>query len=87
MPQQIEVVLENGVFRPLGALPGELQEHQHYTITIDAPLSREARLDRAYLAVARRDADPTVSLEEVRAMLANVPGSLAEAIRAERQER
>jgi predicted DNA-binding antitoxin AbrB/MazE fold protein len=87
MHQKIEVVYENGVLRPLAPLPPQLQEHQHLTITIDTPDSLEARLDTAFVAAARRDADPTVSLEEVRQILAQVPGTLAEAVRAERDER
>jgi len=87
MHQQIEVVFENGVLRPIGPLPDELHERQHYTVTIDTPLSRADRLDTACLAAARRDADATVSLEEARRILAKVPGSLAEAVRAEREER
>jgi hypothetical protein len=86
MHQQIEVVYENGVLRPLGVLPAELLERQHYTVTIDTSLPREARLDRVCLAAAKRDADPTVSLEEVRQILAKVPGTLTAAVRAEREE-
>jgi predicted DNA-binding antitoxin AbrB/MazE fold protein len=86
MHQQIEVVYENGVLRPLGVLPDELRERQHYTVTIDTPLPREARLDAACLAAAKRDADATVSLEEARQILAKVPGTLAAAVRAEREE-
>jgi hypothetical protein len=87
MHQQIEVVFENGVLRPIGPLPDELHERQHYTVTIGTPLSRADRLDAACLAAARRDADATVSLEEARRILAKVPGSLADAVRAEREER
>ena len=87
MHQHIEVVYENGVLRPLGPLPPQLREHQHLTITIETPAAVEDRLDAACLAAARRDADPTVSLEEVRRILARVPGTLAEAVSAEREER
>jgi predicted DNA-binding antitoxin AbrB/MazE fold protein len=87
MPEAIEVVYENGVLRPLGPLPPQLREHQRLTVLIDTPGSLEDRLDAACLAAARRDADPTVSLEEVRRILAKVPGSLAQAVIAEREER
>jgi predicted DNA-binding antitoxin AbrB/MazE fold protein len=86
MHQQVEVVYENGVLRPLEPLPAQLQEHQHLTVTIDTPDALEARLDIASVAAAKRDADPTVSLEEVRQILAKVPGTLADAVRAERDE-
>lgn len=87
MHEAIEVVDENGVLRPLGPLPPHIQEHQRLTVILDAPDALEDRLDAASLAAARRDADPTVSLEEVRTILAKVPGTLAEAVRAEREER
>jgi predicted DNA-binding antitoxin AbrB/MazE fold protein len=87
MHERIEVVYENGVLRPLGPLPDQLHEHQRYTVTIETPVPREARLDAVCLAAAQRDADPTVSLEEVRQILAKVPGTLAEAVWAEREER
>jgi predicted DNA-binding antitoxin AbrB/MazE fold protein len=78
MREQIEVVYENGVFQPVGPLPGQLQEHQHLTVTIEL-----ARAPDDWLA----DADPTVTLEEVRRALAKVRGTLAEAVRTEREER
>jgi predicted DNA-binding antitoxin AbrB/MazE fold protein len=86
MHPPIEVVYENGVLRPLGPLP-PLREHQRLMVTIEAPGTIEDRLDAACLEAARRDADPTVSLAEVRQILAKVPGSLAEAVSAEREER
>jgi predicted DNA-binding antitoxin AbrB/MazE fold protein len=87
MHEPIEVVYENGVLRPLGPLPPQLREHQHLTVTLDIPSALDDRLDAACLAAARRDADPTVSLEEVRGILAKVPGTLAQAVSAEREER
>ena len=87
MHEHIEVVYENGVLRPLGPLPQQLREHQHLRVTIDTPETLEDRLDAASLAAAKRDADPTVSLEEVRSILAKIPGTLAQAVIAEREER
>lgn len=87
MHQPIEVVYEKGVLRPLGPLPPGLHEHQRLTVTIDTPGAIEDRLDVAFLAAAKRDADPSVSLEEVRRILAKVPGTLAQAVIAEREER
>jgi hypothetical protein len=37
MREQIGVVYANGVLRPLGPLPGHLQEHQRLTVTIGGP--------------------------------------------------
>ncbi len=78
MYQQIEVVYENGVLRPLGPLPCQFRENQHLTVTIEST----SRPDN-WLA----DADPTVTLEAVRQALAKIPGTLAQAVRAEREER
>jgi predicted DNA-binding antitoxin AbrB/MazE fold protein len=87
MHEHIEVVYENGVLRPLAPLPGQIREHQHLTVTIDTPGGLEDRLDAACLAAAQRDADATVSLDEVRSILAKVPGTLAQAVIADREER
>jgi predicted DNA-binding antitoxin AbrB/MazE fold protein len=78
MRDQIEVVYENGVLRPLAALPHQYQEHQRLTVTIEAANGVEHWL---------ADADPSVSLEDVRRALAKIPGTLAESVRAERDER
>ena len=60
MREQIEVIYENGVLRPLEALSGQFQEYQHLTVTVE-----DADESTRWLA----DADPTVSLEAVRRAL------------------
>lgn len=35
MREQIVVVYENGVLRPVGQLPARLREHQHLTVTLE----------------------------------------------------
>jgi predicted DNA-binding antitoxin AbrB/MazE fold protein len=86
MHEHIEVVYENDVLRPLKPLPPQLREHQHLTVTIATASVLEDRLDAACLAAAKKDADSTVSLEEVRGILAKVPGTLDQAVTAEREE-
>jgi predicted DNA-binding antitoxin AbrB/MazE fold protein len=78
MREQIEVVFENGVLRPLTVLSGQFQEHQYLTVTIEV-----ADESTHWLA----DADPTVSLEAVRRCLAKAPGTIAHLVHAEREER
>ena len=78
MREQIEVVYENGVFRPLGPVPIHLREHQCLTVTFEGP----DRDDR-WLA----GADPTVSLDTVRQALSKITGTLAQAVCAEREDR
>jgi predicted DNA-binding antitoxin AbrB/MazE fold protein len=87
MHEHIEVIYENGVLRPLEPMPPQVREHQHLTITIDTVAALDERLDAVCLDAAQREADPSVSLEEVRQILAQVPGSLAQAVHAEREER
>ena len=78
MREQIEVVYENGSFRPLGRLPAHLREHQRLTVTLEAPTGADPWL---------ADADPAVSLDAVRHALAKISGTLARAVGAEREER
>jgi predicted DNA-binding antitoxin AbrB/MazE fold protein len=78
MREQIEVVYENGILRPLGTLSGQFREHQHLTVTVE-----EAQESTRWLA----DADPTVSLEAVRQALGKTPATIAQLIHAEREER
>jgi hypothetical protein len=47
----------------------------------------EFLLDVEYMAACGREADPSITLEAVRQILAKIPGSLAEDIIAERDER
>jgi predicted DNA-binding antitoxin AbrB/MazE fold protein len=78
MREQVEVVYENGVFRPLGPLPGHFQERQRLTITIETQNGANDWL---------ADADSTVSLDAVRQALGKVSGTLAQWVHAEREER
>lgn len=66
MCEQIEVVYENGVLRPLSPMPREVREHQRLTVAIVAPAA---------------------NLEAVRQVLAKAPGTLAQAVHQEREER
>jgi predicted DNA-binding antitoxin AbrB/MazE fold protein len=87
MHAQIEVVYENGVLRPLGPLPEGLHERERYTVTVQTPASSAIGLDTTCIAAAARGANPSVTLEEVRKILAKVPGTSAEIIAAEREDR
>lgn len=87
MHETIEVIYENGVLRPLGPLPADLRERERYTVTVEKAGDPAVRLDAVCLTAAARDANPMVSLEDVRKILARVPGTAAEAVAAEREER
>ena len=77
MHEQIEVVYENGVLRPLVSLPNQFHEQQHLTVTVE-----DSHDVNRWLA----DADPTVALEAVRQALAKTSGTIAQAVHAERAE-
>ena len=47
----------------------------------------ESFLDIEFMDACKREADPSVTLEDVRRILAKIPGSLADAINEEREER
>jgi predicted DNA-binding antitoxin AbrB/MazE fold protein len=76
--ERIEVIYENGVFRPVGPVPPTLHEHQHLMVLIEAP---ETTGD--WLA----DANPSASLDAVRRALGKAPGTLAQMVRDEREDR
>lgn len=78
MREQIDVIYENGVLRPLEALPSHFQEHQRLTVTVE-----EVAGTNDWLA----DADPTASLDAVRRALGKTANTMAELVNAERQER
>jgi len=78
MGEQVEVIYENGVLRPIDRLHGHYQEHQHLTVTIEEMAGAEDWL---------ADADPSVSLEAVRQALSKSPSTLAEVVRADREDR
>jgi predicted DNA-binding antitoxin AbrB/MazE fold protein len=78
MRERIEVVYENGVLRPLTPLPEQFREHQQLVVTIEGANGTDDWL---------ADADPGASLEAVRQALAKIPGTLAGAVDAGREER
>ncbi len=86
MIRQLEAVYENGVLRPLQ--PVSLNESEHVTIAILGPAYQELLnadlVEQARAEVAAMATRPTI--EEVRAMLSTIPGSMAETIIAERGE-
>jgi predicted DNA-binding antitoxin AbrB/MazE fold protein len=82
MKQLIEAVYEQGVFRPLTPVP--LAERERVRLVVET--ERETWLDAEAHSMAEREAEPDMSLEEIRAELARIPGSWAEDVIAERGE-
>ncbi len=88
MTRTVQAVYENGVLRPLE--PVNISEHAKVTLTIvnGSPTAGEEEwLDTEFHPSCAAEADPSVSLEAVRAALAKIPGSMTEDFIAERDER
>lgn len=83
MTKRLDVIYENGVFRPLE--PVAVREHQRGTVTLVE--SEEDWLDTEYMDRCATEGQEHVSLETVRHILSKIPESLAEEIRAERDAR
>lgn len=87
MSKQLDVIYENGVFRPLE--PVDVPEHQRLTITIPEVAmvpAEEELIDTAYERWAATQVKEDVSLEAVRQVLSKIPGSLTADFLAERVE-
>jgi predicted DNA-binding antitoxin AbrB/MazE fold protein len=87
MSKRLDVIYENGVFRPLE--PVDVPEHQRMTITIPetSMLSAEEELlDTDYECWAATQVKEDVSLEAVRQALSKIPGSLTADFLTERAE-
>jgi len=85
MIRNVEAIYEHGILRPLEPL--SLSESQRVKIIIADGSSGRSQLDlnlleRARAEVAKMGAIPTI--EEVRAVLASIPGSLSQDVIAER---
>jgi predicted DNA-binding antitoxin AbrB/MazE fold protein len=85
MTRNLQAVYEGGVLRPLEPL--DLREQQLVNVTITDEAPAEPWLDIEYMTACAREADDSVSLEDVRAALAEIPGSLTEDFIAEREDR
>jgi predicted DNA-binding antitoxin AbrB/MazE fold protein len=82
MIERIEAIYEGGVFRPLTPLPLADRERVQLIVKSD----QEDWLDADAHCIAEREAEPELSLEEIRAELAQIPGTWAEDVIAERGE-
>ncbi len=66
--------LRNAVEAPMQAPPAKAADDDSW-------------LDLEYMAACGREADPSITLESVRQILAKIPGSISDDIIAERDER
>ena len=83
MQKSFEAVYENGVLRPLAPLP--LANAQRVQVTIaDVDSDVAAYFDATEWEASKHD---DISLQEVRASLSSIEGSLSDAVIASREER
>lgn len=83
---QFDAVYENGVLRPLN--PVDLPEHERLSVIVNLPADPLADvLDWEAHELAATEGNESVSLEDVQAALSKIPGSMADAVSAERDER
>lgn len=81
MVNSVEAVFENGVLRPLEPL--HLGEQEHVRIAVSRA-SDEDWLDSEFMDSCADDADATITLEQVRAALSTIRGSMDVAIDEDR---
>jgi len=85
MIQNVEAVYEHGVLRPLEPL--SLAESQRVKLTISDESSVRSQPDLSLVARARAEVAATKTpptIEEVRAALSSIPGSISQDVIAER---
>ena len=86
MTRQLEAVFQGGVLRPLQPL--NLAEDQKVFVTVATiPGDEDDYLDAEIHRYCEAQADYSVTLEQVRQELAAIPGAMADAIIADREER
>jgi predicted DNA-binding antitoxin AbrB/MazE fold protein len=85
MSRTVQAIYSNGAFRPLE--PVTCQEQERVLLTVEKTGSApEVILDQEFLHYCETQADDSVSLEEVRKVLAKIGASLRDDIRAERDQ-
>lgn len=83
MQKRLDVIYENGVFRPLE--PVAVRERQRGTVLLDD--LEEDWLDTEYMDRCGTEVRENVSLETARLILSKIPESLTGEIRADRDGR
>jgi predicted DNA-binding antitoxin AbrB/MazE fold protein len=81
MLTQFEAIFEDGVLRPLK--PVSLTEKEQVKVTVSRSADDEW-LDTEYMEACRAEADPTVTLEQVRKVMSKIRSSMDEAIDEDR---
>jgi predicted DNA-binding antitoxin AbrB/MazE fold protein len=88
LKQQVDAIYENGVLKPL--TPVDLAEHERVSLVIRAKGDDDEDEDADsddYMPLIAEEGDPNIRWEEVQRITAKWPGSFAEDIDHEREER
>lgn len=75
MARKFDAIFEDGVLKPLQPLG--LPESRRVTLTV-ADLEDEDWMDIEFMDACGSEADPTISLEQVRAAMSKIRGSMTE---------
>jgi predicted DNA-binding antitoxin AbrB/MazE fold protein len=86
MSRNLKAVYKNGVLRPLEPVPFRENEVVNLTVS-DLPPVPDELLDTDFLRHCETLADERVTIEQVRAALSKIPGSMAEDITKDRDDR
>ncbi len=90
MAKHIEVIYTNGVFRPAAPSELELREDQHLMLLFPehgAELEPFVEDNDVRQWCAEQAGEHVPSIEDMRRMLSKIPGSMADVVIAERDER
>ena len=83
----IDAVFSKGVFLPLEPIELMESERVHLAITQAPKSSIDSLLAHEEMAAAVKEANPNVTLEQVRSLLASIPGNMSDVVSELRQER
>jgi predicted DNA-binding antitoxin AbrB/MazE fold protein len=85
--QRVDAIYENGVLKPL--TPIILAENERVSLVIGTAgeVEHEDRDATDYMPLIADEGDPSVTWDQVQALLAKLPGSLSDDFERERDER
>ena len=85
LKQRLDAIFEDGVLKPMARV--NLSEGERVTILICDVGDAEAEDESDYIPFAAEDCDPDITWEEVHKITAKLPGSLADDVIRDREER
>lgn len=85
MSQHVRAIFENGVLKPLDPL--DLEEEEVVSVSVEKLVENGRPDEDSYQPLIADDGDPNISWQEVQAVLAKLPGSLANDFDRQREER